>query len=64
MNEKKCLEIVKNVNGLYFDHFLLLEVLLRYIDRQDINLRHDDIIINKFLFLYVETAPVVVKLSS
>ena len=55
---------MKNVNGLYFDHFLLLEVLLQHIDRHDINLRHNDIIINKFLFLYVETAPVVVKLSS
>ncbi len=63
MNEKKCLEIVKNVNGLYFDHFLLLEVLLWHIDRHDIKLRHEYIIINKFLFLYVETAPVVVKLS-
>jgi hypothetical protein len=64
VNETKRLEIVKNVNGLYFDHFLLLEALLRRIGRHDINLRHNDIIIIKFLFLYVETAPVVVKLSS
>jgi hypothetical protein len=49
--------------GLYFDHFLLMKVLLWYIDRHDINLQQNDIIINKFLFLYVEMAPVVVKLS-
>jgi hypothetical protein len=52
------------MNGLYFDHFLLLEVLLRNIGRHDINLRHNEMIIIKFLFLYVETVPVVVKLSS
>jgi hypothetical protein len=55
---------VRNVNGLYFDHFLLLEVLPWYIDRHDINLRYNDIIINKFLFFSVDMVLVAVKLSS
>jgi hypothetical protein len=46
------------MNGLYFDHFLLLEVLLQNIDRHDISIIQNDITINKFLFLSVDMAPV------